>query len=231
MKRFYKDASVEMGDDGFRVLLDGRPVRTPGGTVLALPGANLAQAIAGEWRQQGDEIVPTAMPLLRLANTVLDGIGPNRDAVIQSILRFGEHDLICYRAEQPPDLAVLQDQGWSPLLAWVAEAHGVRLAVGAGLAHVPQPEEALAALAKAVAGKDDFALAALHVMASITGSLVLGLALAEGRIDSADAFRLSRIDEDYQAGKWGEDEEAQARAKGLARELDMAAAFLAASRD
>ena len=103
--------------------------------------------------------------------------------------------------------------------------------MGAGLAHIPQPDAALAALRRAVAAKDDFALAVLHVMTSITGSLALGLALAEGRIDSGTAFQLSRLDEDYQAGKWGRDEEAEERARGLARELDVASQFLAASRD
>src|SRR5262249_29686633 len=152
--RFYKDAAVEMGDDGFRVLLDGRPVRTPGGAMLALPTAALAEAIATEWRRQGDEIVPTSMPMLRLANTAIDGIGKNREAVIGAVLRFAEHDLLCYRADQPPELAKRQEQAWSPLLDWAAGRHGARLAVGAGLGHVPQPDDALAALRRAVADKD-----------------------------------------------------------------------------
>ena len=231
MKRFYKEAAVAAGDDGHRVLLDGRPVRTPGGNVLALPSAALADAIATEWRTQGDEIVPVSMPMLRLANTTIDGIGKTRESVIDAIVRFGEHDLICYRAEQPPELAALQEQAWSPLLEWAAQKHGAKLVVGAGVSHLAQPAEALAASRRAVAGMDDYALAALHVMASITGSLVLGLGLAQGRLDSGEAFRLSRIDEDYQAEKWGSDAEAEVRARGLARELDTATAFLAASRD
>ena len=230
MKRFYKEAGIGQSPEGFRVLLGGRPVRTPGGNLLALPTSALAEAIAKEWRAQGDEIVPISMPMLRLANTVLDGIGKNREAVIGAILRFGEHDLICYRAEQPLELAHLQDQSWSPLLAWTVEQHGSQLKVGSGVNHLDQSADALAGLRRAVEAMDDFAMAALHVMASITGSLVLGLALAEGRITSAEAFRLSRIDEDYQAGKWGSDAEAEVRARGLARELDVAAAFLAASR-
>ncbi len=231
MKRFYKEAAVAAGEDGYRVLLDGRPVRTPGGNLLSLPSAALATSIAEEWRVQGDEVVPASMPMLRLANTTIDGIGKTREAVIDAILRFGEHDLICYRAEQPPELAKLQDEAWTPLLAWAAQSHGSKLTVGAGVTHLAQPVEALAGLRRAVAEMDDYALAALHVMASITGSLVLGLALAEGRIDSGQAFKLSRIDEDYQAGKWGSDAEAEVRAKGLARELGTAAAFLAASGD
>lgn len=230
MKRFYKDAAVGNSDGGFRVLLDGKPVRTPGGNMLAVLTRALAESIAGEWRGQKDEIEPLSMPMLRMANTVLDGIAVNRRAVVDAIMRFGEHDLICYRAEQPPELAALQEQSWSPMLDWLAAHHGARLATGAALAHVPQSPDALAALRQVVAGMDDFALAGLHVMASVTGSLVLALALAEGRLNPAQAFQMSRIDEDHQAGKWGADAEAETRARALARELDMASAFLAASR-
>ncbi len=230
MKRFYKDAAVEKGEGGFRILLDGKPVRTPGGHMLAVPSHALAEVIAAEWRDQKNDIAPLTMPMLRMANTVLDGITANRSAVIDAILRFGEHDLICYRAEAPPELAARQDRSWSPMLDWLAERHGIRLAAGAGLGHIPQPHETLAALRQVLEGMDDFALTALHVMASITGSLVLALALAEGKLNPAQAFQLSRIDEDYQAAKWGADAEAEARAYALARELDVAEAFLAASR-
>jgi chaperone required for assembly of F1-ATPase len=230
MKRFYKNATVEMGDDRFRVLLDGKPVRTPGGNLLAVPAGALAEAIAKEWEAQGDEIVPTSMPMLRLANTALDGIPQNQEAVIEAILRFGGHELLCYRADDVV-LAARQASLWSPLLDWAAARFGVTLQVGTGVVHVEQPPEALAKLRAALAAYDDCALAALHVMASITGSLILALAMAEGRIEAGEGFRLSRIDEDYQAEKWGQDAEAESRARGLAQELETAAAFLAASRD
>src|SRR5690349_18205787 len=114
MKRFYKDVSMAAQDGGFAVLLDGRPVKTPSGNALALPTEKLAAAIAAEWRAQGEEIIPTTMPLLRLANTVIDGVAANRDEVVGAILRFGENDLICYRAHQPPELAARQKAGWDP---------------------------------------------------------------------------------------------------------------------
>jgi len=230
MKRFYKEAAIEKAGGDFRILLDGKPVRTPDGNLLTVSGRALAESIAAEWREQKDDIAPVSMPMLRMANSVLDGIAANRQAVVGAILRFGEHDLICYRAEQPLELAALQDRFWSPMLDWLAERHGARLVAGAGLTHILQPPEALAGLRRAMEGMDDFALAALHVMASVTGSLVLALALAAGELNPAQAFQLSRIDEDYQAGKWGGDKEAETRAHAMARELDVASAFLAASR-
>ena len=230
MKRFYKEVGVDHAPGGFRILLDGKPIKTPGRRTLLLPTQALALAIAGEWRGQREEIVPISMPMLRMANTALDGVSQTRDAVIAAILRFGEHELLCYRAQSPAELALLQAAEWAPMLEWVHARYGVRLLISNGVVHVQQPPETLARLGEAVAAYDDFALAALHVMASITASLVLVLGLAENAINAAQAFQLSRIDETYQAGLWGEDAEAAARARALAREMDVAAAFLAASR-
>lgn len=222
MKRFYKDVSVAHGVNGFAVLLDGKPVKTPGRRALVLPTERLAEAIAVEWQSQGAEIVATTMPLLRLANTVIDGVALNARDVVSAILRFGENDLLCYRAHQPPELVKRQAQGWDPLLDWVRQRHGAVMKVAEGFSHVDQSPDALGALRQALEEFDPFTLAALHVVASITGSAVLALAVAEGFIPGATAFKLSRIDETYQAEKWGEDAEALQRAAALAHELDKA---------
>ena len=118
------------------------------------------------------------MPLLRLANTVIDGVAANRAGVIAAILRFGENDLLCYRAHQPPDLAARQRAGWDPLLDWVRQRHGAHMRVAEGLAHIDQTPDALLALRQALEDDDPFTLGALHVIASITGSAVLALAVA-----------------------------------------------------
>jgi len=222
MKRFYKAVSVAPAEGGFAVLLDGRPVKTPGRNALILPSEKLAQAIAAEWRGQGDDVVATTMPLLRLANTVIDGIAANRQEVIGAILRFAENDLLCYRAHQPPELVARQAAGWNPLLDWAAQKHGANMRVAGGLTHADQPAEALGALRRALDACDAFTLGALHVIASITGSTILALAVADGVISGPRAFALSRIDETYQAEKWGEDAEAAKRAQALAHELDKA---------
>ena len=169
------------------------------------------------------------MPLLRLANTVIDGVAANRDEVIGAILRFGENDLTCYRAHQPPELVARQKAGWDPVLDWLAQRHGAKMLVAHGLNHVDQPPDALAALAPALEGLDAFTLAGLHVIASVTGSLVLALAVLDDALSGARAFELSRIDETYQAEKWGEDAEAAKRAAALAHELDKAAELIATS--
>jgi chaperone required for assembly of F1-ATPase len=230
MKRFYRDVSVAARDGGHAVLLDGRPVKTPGGNPLILPTDRLASAIAAEWQAQGDEIVAATMPLLRLANTVIDGVAAHREEVIAAILRFGENDLLCYRAHQPPELVARQKTGWDPLLDWVAAKHGANMRVAAGLTHIDQPAEALAALHRALEAFDAFTLGGLHVIASVTGSTVLALAVADGFVSGARAFELSRIDEIYQVEKWGEDAEAAKRAAALALELDKAAELIGHGR-
>jgi chaperone required for assembly of F1-ATPase len=230
MKRFYKTVSVALGEGGFGVLLDGKPVKTPARNLLSLPTEKLANAIAAEWQAQGDEVIATSMPLLRLANSVIDGITKSREGVVDAILRFGENDLLCYRAHQPPELAARQRAGWNPVLDWAQQRFGAQMTVAEGLTHIDQPAEARAALRQALVGLDAFTLGGLHVVASITGSAVLALAVLEGEVSGPKAFALSRIDEAYQAEKWGEDAQAATRATALAHELDKAVELILSVR-
>jgi len=223
MKRFYKDASVAGEGGAFRVLLDGKPVKTPSRDVLAVPTRALADAIADEWRAQAEAIDPKAMPLTGLAMAAIDGVAAERAA---QALAFAKSDLLCYRAGEPVELVSRQASAWDPLLDWVAGRHGAQLSVATGIMFVDQPAEALAALERAVAGLGPFHLMGLHSAAAITGSLVLALALAEGRVSGADAFAASRIDEAFQAGKWGADAEATAREAHIEAELAAAGRFL-----
>lgn len=226
-KRFYKDATAVSSDEGgYGVALDGRPVRTPGGAQLSVPLKALAEAIAGEWREQGDEIWLPAMPLTRLAATAIDRIGSERAAIAGRIAAYGESDLLCYRAEEPAALVARQTEHWQPLLDWAAAEYGARLAVANGITPVTQDAAALAALARAVEAHDDFRLAGLSQLAATCGSVVLALAVTAGRIDAQQAVAASQLDEDWQAEKWGQDDEAIARREARAGEITSAARFL-----
>jgi chaperone required for assembly of F1-ATPase len=222
MKRFYKDVAVAERT----VLLDGKTLKTPRGAELALPTAALAEAVAEEWRGQDDEIVPAEMPLTKLANTAIDGVAQRREEVIAEIATFARHDHLCYRTDTPAELVRRQSAAWDPLLDWVAERHGAPLLTAQGITSIAQPEASLAALKAAVEAFDPLGLAALHVVASICGSLVLALAVADKRLTAAEAFACSQVDERYQAEKWGLDAEAQARARRLEAELESAERFL-----
>jgi chaperone required for assembly of F1-ATPase len=215
MKRFYK--TVTVSDAPFRIMLDGRPVKTPARAAL--------EAIAEEWRVQGDEIAPGAMALTKLANTALDRVGTMLEPVRGQVMHFA-NDLLCYRADHPAALVARQSAEWDPLLAWAAARYGVRFEVRTGIVHFSQSDETLTALRTAVAAYDPFALTALATVAPILGSLVLTLALAEGHRDAEAAFALSQLDDRYQAERWGQDEEAATRATALLAEVKVAESFL-----
>src|SRR6516225_11327462 len=180
MKRFYKDTAVEAGDGGWYVLLDGKPMRTPAKAVLVAPTRALADAIAKEWADVPDkaEINIAHLPLTRLAATGLDRVIPQRERVIDDTAKYGDSDLLCYRATQPVSLVQRQQQAWQPLLDWAAERYGARLVVANGTTFVTQPADAIAALRAAVAAHGDLALSALYNLTHIAGALVMALAVA-----------------------------------------------------
>lgn len=223
---FYKEAAAVAADGVFRVELDGRPVRSPMGTVLTLPAEALASAVAEEWRNQGDTIVPAAMPMMQLACTAIDRVGPNRQTVIADTAAYGASDLLCYRADAPADLVALQEERWQPVLDWLAATFGARLAVTGGIVHVEQPADSLDALQAAVADFDTYPLTAVVRMTQVFGSLGLALAVAHGRLDHVTALAAAQLDEIYQAEKWGDDREAVERRRNVAAEAAQAARFL-----
>lgn len=230
LKRFYKQASAAEGADGFAVHLDGRPVKTPAGRRLAVPFRPLAEAMAEEWEAQVEEIKPHTMPMTQLASTALDRIGPERATILDQLARFADTDLLCYRADFPPDLVKRQTSQWQPLLDWAAELTGGRLAVTSGVVAVVQPAEAVAALTGRLASYDDWQLTAAQAACAASGSLVLALALVEGRLSGEQTYEISQLDETYQIEQWGEDAEAAARRAALRRDIVAAERLLLLAR-
>ena len=227
IKRFYKTAAAAPAEaGGFAVLLDGRPLRTPVKTPLVVPVQALAEAVAAEWQGQGAEVDPQAMPLNALTCTAIDIVATHRRQVVDDLLGFGGHDLLCYWTDETGELLQRQQQSWQPLLDWAAAALGAPLRKTCGITSLDQPAASLAALRRAVEAHNDLALTGLAAAVKAAGSLVLGLALAGGRIDAAEAFALSQLDELYQAERWGEDAEAAKRLEALRLELESAAQFL-----
>ena len=226
MKRFYTSVATAEGQGGWTVLLDARPIKTPAKVLLTIPHRLLAEAVAEEWSAQETEIVPATMPLTRHANTAIDRVAPQRDHVIDEMAAYGGSDLVCYRAEAPMALVVRQHGAWGPLLDWLEARHGARLVVTEGISHVSQPPEALARLRTALAAHEDVVLAALHTLTTLSGSLVVALALADGRLDAEGAWAAARVDEHFQIERWGEDSEAVIRATNQRAELGAAARLL-----
>ncbi|MBI4182537.1 MAG: hypothetical protein HY521_00905 [Proteobacteria bacterium] len=229
-RRVYKQATAEPAEGGFAVALDGRRVATPLNAPLVLPTRALAEAVAEEWRRQGETLDPGDMPLTRLAATAIDRVAPAPDETIAALMRFAETDLLCYRAREPASLSARQRALWQPLLDWADETLGARLAVTDGVLPVRQPAAALAALRAALARYPAMVLAALGHAVRASGSLVIGLALAEGRLDARAAASLAELEEEFQNERWGEDGEALARRRRVGEEVGEAARFLALAR-
>jgi len=224
-KRFYDEVSWRAADDGtVLVLLDGRQVRTPGKRVLAVPARALAEDIAHEWRAQSERIDPTTMPLTRLANSVIDGVAQQMDAVCDDLVGYAGSDLVCYRATSPQGLVARQNAAWNPVLDWAERELAARFAVVEGIMPIDQPGAAIAAYRGAISGLDAFRLGALHVMVTLTGSALLALAHGYGALSADEAWQAAHVDEDWQISQWGHDAEAAVRRS--ARKAD----FLAASR-
>jgi chaperone required for assembly of F1-ATPase len=227
-KRFYKDVAIEdRGGEGAALLLDGKQVRTPGKALLRLPTRALAEAVAQEWRAQGERIDPPTMPLTRLANSAVDGVVDREQAVIDDIMAHAGSDLLCYRAQGPEALVEAQATHWDPVLAWAKTALGVPLFLAQGIVHVVQPPVSLDGLKQRLAGRDAFGLAALHVMTALTGSALLALAVAERRLTPEEAWAASHDEEDGKSRLWGAAAEAAARRKNRWRDFAAAAKTLA----
>ncbi|MEO5374951.1 MAG: ATPase [Alphaproteobacteria bacterium] len=226
IRRFYKDVGVDSREDGVAITLDGRPVRTPGGALLAVSSPALARAIAAEWRAQGETVAPHTMPLTQLASTAIDRTTTLRGAIIDEVMAFAGTDLVCYRTADPPDLARRQAEHWQPLLDWVEARFSAPLRTTTTITAVPQPAESLAALRVAVEEYDTPHLTVVQCVAATCGSLVVALALTEGRIGPAEAFAAALVDETFQNERWGVDEEAARRHESLRADVHAAALFL-----
>lgn len=226
-KRFYTEASVgEAPGGGYQILLDGRPVRTPGKQLLSLPTQKLAQAIAEEWAAQKERIDPSTMPLSKLAITAIDGVADSLREVASDVVRFAGSDLLCYRAEAPAALAEIQARAWDPILGWIEDATGTRFLLAEGVMPVTQNRHALERVEDLVAPFDAMQLTALHVMTTLTGSAFLALAVAKDRLTAEEAWDAAHIDEDWQIARWGIDVEAAERRARRQAEMLAASRFL-----
>jgi chaperone required for assembly of F1-ATPase len=224
-RRFYANAGTAPVAEGHAVHLDDKPVLTPARRMLAAPVPALAAAIAAEWDSQHEAVDPGKMPLTRLANVIIDGVAQRPDPVAAEIAKYLASDLLIYRAGSPPGLVERQRLRWDPVLAWAAEALGARFQPTEGITYLAQPEEVLRA-AEAAIPDDPWRLGAAHSVTTLTGSALLALALAHGRLSVEEAWDAANVDEDWNIEQWGRDELALERRSFRFAELDAAATVL-----
>lgn len=230
MKRFYSEVGIEQAEGGWCVTLDGRPIRTPRGAVQLVPARSLAELLAGEWRAQGGDFDPKAFVFRDIADYAIDMVAPDRARAIETLLRYGESDTLCYRADPDEPLYRRQQELWEPLIAGCERRHGVALERVSGIVHRAHPSETLAKLRGVLEARDDFTLAALQNLASLAASLVTGLAALEADADAEQLFAAANCEEDWQAEQWGWDLEAKKRRDARLAGFLAAATFANAAR-
>lgn len=230
-RRFWTQAGVKAGENGFTIVLDGKPVLLPDRARLCVPSRALAEALAAEWQAAGADdpekrFGADALPLTRIAGSMIEKVAPARDHSIAVLTGYGQHDLLCYRAASNDPLATRQAESWQPWLDWLATRHDARLVTTHGMMPVPQSEDAIAALRRTLAAQPDAILAALGVAVPALGSLTLGLALADGALNPDQAVELATLDERAQMARWGEDTAILDRIATMAADVTDASRFM-----
>lgn len=230
-RRFYEHATVGARDGGFALLLDGRVAKTPGRKAMVVNDEAVAAALAAEWAAQGEHLAPEAMPLTRVVSAALDRVAGEMSAVRAEIVAYASSDLVCYRAEGPASLIEVEEEVWSPIVAWAREALGAPLVLATGVVPVVQDPAVAEAVERAIAPLNALALAALHTATTLTGSAMIALALARGNLTAEAAWVAAHVEENWQMTQWGADAAALARRDVRWREFAAAALILDAARD
>jgi len=226
VKRFWTTVSAEPEGEGWGIKLDGRAVKTPARAALEVPTQRLAEAIADEWQDVGENVDPRAMPLTGLANAAIDRVAPDRYAFARGLANYAEADLACYRADGPRELISRQEEEWDKLLGWARRRYDVDFVTTSGLMHVAQPPATVERLSHAVAALDPFRLAGLSPLVTIGGSLILAIAVLEKAVSPVEAWEAASVDDRWQLERWGRDAEAEAALENRRRDFLAAARFL-----
>jgi chaperone required for assembly of F1-ATPase len=211
VKRFYSHVDItELPEKGFGLMLDGKPVKTPRGNILFGATESLAEHIAEEWRRQNEEINPETMPITQFCNAACDITPEEREHIIAHVINYAETDTLCYREPENTDLQRKQHEQWEPLLRWAEMRYQVTFVRVEGIMPSMQDENTLVILRHVVQAMPNDKLVAINELVSLTGSLVLGLAVHERQLNAAQAFELSILEYLHNKEKWGADEEAEA---------------------
>lgn len=225
MKRFYQAVTVSQAEGGWRVLLDGRGIKTAAGAAQVVSTHALAEALAQEWDAQGETIEPATFPLRDLADYAIDVVADGREDVVSSLIPYAETDTLCYRADPDEPLHRRQLEVWEPILARAEQRFGVQFTRVSGIVHKPQPPETVATLRAEMEQRDPFTLAALRMTASLSASLTIGLLALEPGADIAALWNAASLEEEWQAELWGRDWEAEERRAGRLQAFRLAARF------
>lgn len=231
MKRFYREVTVAAEADGWRVLLDGRGVRTPGGAAQIVPTEALAAAMAREWADQGEEIDLKQFRLRDLSDYTIDVVAADPQSVLRELLPYAETDTLCYRGDAGEALNERQAEVWEPLLTAAEQRWDIHFNRICGIIHQPQPPETLARLQAVLSAQSPWSLSALRMLSSLAASLVIALAAIEPEADAVALWDAANLEEDWQVELWGQDAEAAELRQTRLAAFELAIRFAALARD
>mmetsp|Transcript_36168 Transcript_36168/g.84693 ORF Transcript_36168/g.84693 Transcript_36168/m.84693 type:complete len:262 (+) Transcript_36168:47-832(+) len=202
IKRFYEEVSIQEVGGLFRVLLDGKVVKTPKGTTLDLPGVGVAHRVAREWRAQGENLEPLEMPFTTLGCTALDITQKDPEGCIDRMMPFLEMDTVCFQVDEE-FLAERQQQEWGPLREWFQQEYAVKLGVATGLGSPGHPEDTMLRVAEQLLTRDAWELCALEIATQTAKSLIVASALLDRSTSAEEAMRWAQLEENFQIERWG----------------------------
>ncbi|RGP39958.1 ATP synthase mitochondrial F1 complex assembly factor [Altererythrobacter insulae] len=212
MKRFYEKVDVtEVADGGWQVTLDGRGLKTVKGTPQIVPTRALAQELAREWSDQGEDMEASHFVHRDQTDFAIDIVALDRGAAIDQMIKYAETDTLCYRADPDDALFARQQSKWEPLLAKVEQSHGLKFTRVSGIMHREQPEATMANLRKQLQEKDAFTLAGMQTMAALSASMCVPLLALEDDAEPISLWRAASLEEEWQADLWGRDPQAEER--------------------
>ncbi|NVE94779.1 ATP12 family chaperone protein [Altererythrobacter lutimaris] len=211
MKRFYEQVSVSEVNGGWQVMLDDRGLKTVGGKAQIVPTKPLAEALAREWDEQGEDIDVKRFRLRDTADYAIEHVAAKPDEVITKLLGYVETDTLCYRADPEDALFQRQLDEWEPILENFEAREGLKLVRVSGIVHREQPQDTLAKLRAKLEMRDPFPLAGLELLASLAASLIVALEISQPESDPEMLWRAASLEEEWQAELWGRDAQAEER--------------------
>ncbi len=228
LRRFWRDVSVQHVEGSYTLLLDGKLLKTPAGKPYAAHTQELAHALAAEWNAVDGVIKPEQMPVTQVLATAIDHFPAKRADVVAQLIAYGQTDLLCHRADKPEGLRLRQDKFWQPVLDALAQQRNIVLHPVYGIQAAKPEAASLRLIQIELEGLSDVKLVAMQVVVSGLGSIALGLALSHRLMDFEMAWRASELEAEYQAEKWGRDDEAEAARRIKHAELAAIAKLLIA---
>lgn len=203
-RRFYKNVTIAQSNGLYEINLDSRKLKTPLGKVLQVPIEPLAIAVATEWDAQEKNISFQTMHMTGLCNTALDNpTKKTKESLADYIVGFLESDTICYRQEEPMELAELQRNEWDPVLEWFCKRYDVIVNPTSCIDGLIVPQLSKDVLTRHLLSYNFWSLTGMQYAVEALRSIILTLVTVDRLLSTEKAATLSQLELEFQISRWG----------------------------